>query len=147
MVPDSLEIPDATQELDERDEAMSEDISGGAPGSPAGVVGGVPGGTGDSPPRGPLRVTGDISPPQLIDQVEPDYPRLARQNRIEGEVILEAVIRRDGSVGEVRVIQGLRLGCTEAAVAALKRWRFTPAMQYGEPVDVLVGLKVIFRLE
>jgi protein TonB len=70
----------------------------------------------------------------------------ARVARVEGEVKLEAVIRGDGTVGDIRVVQGLRLGCTEAAIEALKRWRFRPGERNGVSVDVYFMLTVDFIL-
>lgn len=113
-----------------------------------GVEGGVPGG---APavlplPAGPLRVGGDVSAPVAISQVPPEYPNMARNSRVEGDVKLEAVIRRDGTVGDIKVLQGLRMGCTEAAIEALKRWRFRPGARNGVPVDVYYTLTVGFKL-
>ena len=70
----------------------------------------------------------------------------ARSARVQGVVILEAVIHRDGSVGGIRVLRGVPMGCTEAAIAALKRYRFKPGTQHGEPVDVYMTLTVQFTL-
>jgi periplasmic protein TonB len=117
-----------------------------------GVEGGVPGGVpGGAPmelplPAGPLRVGGDVSAPVAISQVPPVYPMMARSSRVEGQVKLEAVIRRDGTVGDIKVVQGLRMGCTEAAIAALKQWRFRPGERSGVPVDVYYTLTVGFKL-
>ncbi len=71
---------------------------------------------------------------------------MARSSRVEGQVKLEAVIRRDGTVGDIKVVQGLRMGCTEAAIAALKQWRFRPEERNGVPVDVYYTLTVGFKL-
>jgi periplasmic protein TonB len=120
--------------------------------APGGVEGGVPGGVpGGAPaelplPAGPLRVGGDVSAPVAISQTPPQYPSMARNSRVEGQVKLEAVIRRDGSVGDIRVVQGLRMGCTEAAIEALKHWRFKPGERNGVPVDVYYTLTVGFKL-
>jgi len=121
--------------------ATGEGVEGGVPG---GVPGGAPG---DLPlPAGPLRVGGDVTAPVAISQVPPTYPMMARSARVEGEVKLEAVIRRDGTVGDIKVLQGLRMGCTEAAIEALKRWRFRPGERNGVPVDVYYTLTVGFKL-
>ncbi|MCK4304376.1 MAG: energy transducer TonB [Candidatus Eisenbacteria sp.] len=118
---------------------VEEGVSGGVPGgTPGGVPGGVPGGL--------LWAGGDVSVPVVIHRVQPEYPMIARRARVEGEVRLEAVIRRDGTVGDIRVVQGLRLGCTEAAIEALKRWRFRPGERNGIPVDVYFALTVDFIL-
>jgi periplasmic protein TonB len=120
--------------------------------APGGVEGGVPGGVpGGAPmelplPEGPLRVGGDVSAPVALSQVPPQYPMMARSSRVEGQVKLEAVIRRDGTVGDIKVVQGLRMGCTEAAITALKQWRFRPGERNGVPVDVYYTLTVGFKL-
>jgi periplasmic protein TonB len=121
--------------------AASEGVEGG-------VEGGVPGGAPAALPlpAGPLRVGGDVSAPVAISQVPPEYPMMARNARVEGDVKLEAVIRRDGTVGDIKVLQGLRMGCTEAAIEALKRWRFKPGARNGVPVDVYYTLTVGFKL-
>ena len=118
-------------------------------GEPGGVEGGVPGGVGLAPPpepTGPLRIGGDVLPPEVISRILPEYPMLARSARVEGVVRLEAIIRRDGTVGDIRVLQGLCMGCTEAAIEAVKRWRYKPGMQNGVPVDVYLDVKVEFKL-
>lgn len=108
-------------------------IEGGVPGGvEGGVIGGVPG--------------GNALPPVVIQRVQPDYPPRARNARVEGVVKLEAVIRADGTVGDIKVLQGLRMGCTEAAIEALRRWRFRPGKRNGVPVDVPFTLTVDFIL-
>src|SRR5206468_1732039 len=97
-------------------------------------------------PAGPLRIGGDVLPPEVISRNPPEYPMLARSARVEGIVRLEAIIRRDGTVGDIRVLQGLRMGCTDAAIEAVKLWRYKPGMQNGVPVDVYLDVKVEFRL-
>ena len=129
---------------------------GGVPqGTAGGRAGGIVGGTGDGAPgdgrgeggeEGPLRTGGEVSSPIVVRRFRPIYPSAARAARVEGAVRLEAVIRRDGSVGEVRVLQELRLGCTEAAIDALRRWRFLPGRRNGMPVDVFFELTVDFKL-
>ena len=75
-----------------------------------------------------------------------DYTEDARQRRIAGDVILEIVVRRDGSVGEVKVLQGLSWGLNERAVQAVHQWRFAAARRQGSPVDVIVEVAVEFRI-
>jgi len=134
-----------TEAVAERDGATPGGLSGGVPG---GIPGGIPGGVvgGQPLPRGPLRGGGAVSAPVVLERCQPDYPTRARSARVEGEVVLEAVILRDGTVGEVRVVKGLRLGCTDAAIEALRRWRFLPGERYGVPVDVYFELTVEFIL-
>jgi protein TonB len=148
-MPTEMVQPNATPE-EIHIEPMPEEAPAGSGGE--GVEGGVPGGVpGGSPmelplPAGPLRVGGDVSAPVAISQVPPAYPMMARSSRVEGEVVLEAVIRRDGTVGDIKVVRGLRMGCTEAAIDALKRWRFRPGERNGVPVDVYYTLTVGFKL-
>ena len=75
-----------------------------------------------------------------------DYTEDARRRSIEGEVVLEIVVRRDGSVGDVRLINGLPSGLNDRAIAAVKQWRFSPAHRLGQPVDVIVEVAVEFKL-
>jgi len=124
-------------------------VEGGVPGGvPDGVRGGVPGGVPGGPPApaGPFWVGGQVAAPVVIERVRPKYPMVAQNARIEGQVKLVALIRRDGSVGEIQVVQGLGFGCTEAAIEALKKWRFRPGHRRGLPVDVYFELTVDFIL-
>lgn len=111
-------------------------------GSGAGIGPGSGGGTGG----GPYRPGAGITPPSLLQEVRPDYTDDARRMGIEGEVVLEIVVRRDGSVGEVKVLSGLRGGLDRRAMDAVRQWRFSPARRYGTPVDVLVEVAVEFKL-
>jgi TonB family protein len=70
----------------------------------------------------------------------------ARRRNVTGDVLLEIVIRRDGTVGTVRVLHGLGAGLDERAIYAVRQWRFDPARRKGIPVDVLVEVAVEFTL-
>jgi periplasmic protein TonB len=111
-------------------------------GDGSGVGPGSGGGTGG----GPYRPGSGIDAPRLLREVKADYTEDARRRGVSGEVVLEIVVRRDGSVGEVRVLQGLAGGLNERAVQAVRQWRFTPARRLGTPVDVIVEVAVEFRL-
>lgn len=111
-------------------------------GDGTGIGPGSGGGTGG----GPYRPGSGISPPRLLREVRPDYTEEARQRNIEGEVVLEIVVRQDGSVGDIKLIDGLGSGLNERAIAAVRQWRFSPAQRRGAPVDVLVEVAVEFRL-
>lgn len=87
-----------------------------------------------------------VEPPRLLSEVKPDYSEEARRRGIEGDVVMEIVVRRDGSVGDVRIVQGLGAGLDERAVAAVRRWRFAPGTRQGTPVDVMVEVAVEFKL-
>jgi len=103
------------------------------------------------PPSGPLLAgVGDVTNPVLIPEskIEPEYPELARVARLEGNVILQAIIRADGSVGDVQVLRTNRpnMGFEDAAVEAVKQWRYKPATQNGRPVEVYFTVFVDFKL-
>jgi periplasmic protein TonB len=106
----------------------------------------------DGPPgasSGPRaeRLGGDIVPPVKLSGDTPGYTEEARQGRVQGVVILEAVIDVTGSVAEVKVLKGLPMGLTETAVAATEQWKFRPAMRNGSPVPVFYNLTVKFSLQ
>jgi protein TonB len=103
------------------------------------------------PPSGPLLAgVGDVTNPVLIPEskIDPEYPELARVARLEGNVILQAIIHSDGSVGEVEVLRTNRpnMGFEEAAIAAVTQWRYKPAEQNGRPVEVYFTVFVEFKL-
>jgi periplasmic protein TonB len=111
-------------------------------GDGAGVGPGSGGGTGG----GPFRPGSGITPPRLLREVKADYTEDARQRGISGDVVLEIVVRRDGSVGDTRILQGLASGLNDRAVQAVRQWRFAPAQRQGVPVDVIVEVAVEFKL-
>jgi TonB family protein len=87
-----------------------------------------------------------IDPPTLVREVRPVYTDEARRQRIEGDVILEIVVRSDGSVGSIRVKRSLGGGLDQRAIDAVRQWRFNPARRHGTPVDVAVEVAVGFKL-
>ena len=103
------------------------------------------------PPSGPLLAgAGDVSNPALIPEtrIEPVYPELARVARLEGNVILQAIIHSDGTVGDVEILRCNRpnMGFEDAAAAAVQTWRYKPALQNGRPVEVYFTVFVEFKL-
>jgi TonB family protein len=116
--------------------------SGAGEGTGAGIGPGSGGGTGG----GPYRPGSGISPPGLLREVRPDYTEEARRRGIEGDVVLEIVVRSDGTVGNVKVMQGLGGGLDQRAIDAVRQWRFSPARRFGTPVDVMVEVAVEFKL-
>jgi TonB family protein len=111
-------------------------------GDGSGIGPGSGGGTGG----GPYRPGAGITPPGLLREVKPDYTEEARRRGTEGDVVLEIVVRRDGSVGEITIVQGLGSGLDQRAVSAVRQWRFSPARRHGTPVDVIVEVAVEFKL-
>ena len=107
---------------------------------------GVGPGTGGGYGGGPYRPGSGIEAPRLLREVKPDYTEEARRKGVEGDVVLEIVVRRDGGVGDIRILQSLGSGLDQRAVAAVRQWRFEPARRFGTPVDVLVEVAVEFKL-
>lgn len=118
--------------------------SGSGTGLGAGDGAGVGPGSGGGTGGGPYRPGSGIQPPRLLREVKADYTEEARQRGLTGEVVLEIVVRRDGSVGDVRVLQGLGGGLNDRAIQAVRQWRFAPAQRQGAPVDVIVEVSVEF---
>jgi TonB family protein len=101
---------------------------------------------GGAPVRADVKTPG-LSTPVLHMEVKPDYPVHAMQQMKEGVVELEAVVLPDGSVGPVHVTRSLDLDLDQAAVAAVRRWKFGPGRLNGRPVAVLVNVELTFRLK
>ncbi len=114
---------------------------------PLGVLGGVPGGTGPGTGEGePLRVGGEVKAPVLVNRAEPTYPEAARKARMEGVVILEAIITASGSVEEVKVLKSVNPLLDASAVRAVQQWRYKPATLNGRAVRVYLTVTVTFNL-
>jgi periplasmic protein TonB len=111
-------------------------------GDGSGVGPGSGGGTGG----GPYRPGSGITPPRVLQEVKAEYTDEARRAGIIGEVLLEIVVRRDGSVGDVKLLRGLGGGLNDRARQAVKQWRFAPATRQGTAVDVIVEVAVDFKL-
>ena len=127
-------------------------VPGGVPGGQAGgVLGGIIGGVGSNLPPPPkeapkrIRVGGQVQTAKLVNKVTPVYPPLAKQARIQGTVRLQAVIAKDGSVVELQVLSGHPL-LVQAALDAVRQWRYHPTLLNGEPVEVVTTVDVIFTL-
>ena len=126
--------------------------SGGGVGSGQGTGLGEGNGSGIGPGEGggmgggPYRPGSGVAPPRLLKEVRADYTDEARRANVTGEVVLEIVVRRDGTVGDVRILQRLGSGLDQRAVQAVRQWRFSPATLKGTPVDVIVEVAVDFKL-
>ena len=138
-------------------------IVGGIPGGVAGgVAGGVPGGVVGSllntvgtvapppPPkpvkRDPIKVGGNVQESKLIRRVEPVYPELAKRARVQGRVVLVVTVDEEGNVADIRVSNGHPL-LDEAALTAVRQWKYSPTLLNGEPVPVIATVTVIFNLK
>jgi periplasmic protein TonB len=124
-------------------------------GSPDGVAGAPPGGTGSGPGSGvpdgtgdtPIHIDARITPPVAIHRVQPRYTEQARVRRVQGVVVVEAIIDRAGRVTDVRILKGLPAGLDEASMAAVRQWRFRPAVLADRPVAVYFRLTVRFEMQ
>ena len=96
--------------------------------------------------REPIHLGGDIRPPTKIKHVAPIYPPIAQLNRVQGIVILEAVINEAGEVTQLRVLRSAPL-FDEAAMNAVRQWRFTPTLLNGQPVPIVMTVTVSFQLK
>jgi protein TonB len=119
-----------------------------------GVIGGVLGGVLSTaakpvaPPTGkaaPVRVGGRVRPPKPIVQVHPDYPVLAKQARIQGQVQIDAVLDEQGNVVEMKIVSGPPL-LYQAALDALKKWKYEPTYLNDQPIAVQMIVTITFVL-
>ena len=92
-----------------------------------------------------VRRGGEVQHANLLQQVKPTYPQLARSVRVQGVVILEAIIDREGRVENLKVLSGHPL-LVPAAFEAVQQWRYRPTLLNGQPVEVLTQVTVNFSL-
>ena len=163
--PDLIPIPDPTpnapepilkKEIEEIPKVLAEiasDLNIGdieaPPGPPArgsgrGPVDGRGPGTGDG---GIYTIGGGVTMPQILQQTTPSYTDDAIKSKVQGVIILQAVIRKDGTVDSFKVLRGLGYGLEEKAIQEIAaNWRFRPGTLKGRPVDVLATIEVQFNL-
>jgi protein TonB len=126
-------------------------VPGGVPGGQmggvlGGILGGIPGAVRPpAQPMRPVRVGGDVKPPRLIYRIDPDYPVIAKISRIQGDVVIDAIIDAKGNVVQMRLVSGPPL-LTKAALDALTHWRYQPTLLNGQPVAVEFRIVVDFTL-
>ena len=117
------------------------------------ILGGLGGGSsaGAPPPPPPkatqtrIKLGGQVQAAKIVAQPQPLYPALARQARIQGNVVLHAIIDKDGRVGQLEVVSGHPL-LVQAALDAVKQWRYQPTQLNGDPVEVDTTITVSFVL-
>ena len=96
----------------------------------------------------PYKPTDDgVKPPVLVREVKPKYTKGAMDRQVQGSVELEAVVKTDGTVGEVRVTKSLDPELDDEAISALKEWRFRPGTKDAKAVDVQVQIELTFTLK
>ncbi len=150
-------IPQKIQMIkeDEAPPAMaSSGVVGGVPGGiPGGQMGGVIGGIISSTPVAVpkvatpqrVRVSAGVTSGLLVRRVNPVYPPLARQARIQGQVVLRAQIGKDGSIQNLQLVSGHPM-LVQSALDAVKQWKYKPYLLNGEPVEVDTEVLVNFTL-
>jgi protein TonB len=127
-------------------------VEGGVAG---GTVGGVDVGAPPPPPppppppapkpQGPVRVGGQIKAPELTHRVNPTYPAVAQTAQVEGVVVLEATVNKEGRVSSVKVVRAHPL-LQSAAIDAVKQWTYEPLRLNGEPVQFILTVTVSFSI-
>lgn len=97
-------------------------------------------------PTGPVRTGSGLTPPVRTHYVKPEYTEIARRARVQGTVIVEAIIDTDGNVRETKVLKGLSMGLSAEAVKAVQQWKFEQSTLNGKPVEVIYVLTVHYSL-
>jgi protein TonB len=153
-LPSPVEIADDVESASDFD---SEDgVAGGVPGGvPGGVLGGIVGGIADptSPPppppppvtRAPVRTGGQMQAPALLKRVPPVYPPIAVSGKVQGLVILEATVGRDGRVEDVKVLRSMAV-LDQAAIDAVRQWVYAPLLLNGQAERFILTVTVSFSL-
>ena len=92
-----------------------------------------------------LRISQGVTEGRLIQKIEPAYPTLARSARIQGDVVLSAIISKTGEIQNLVLVSGHPM-LVPAAIQAVKQWRYRPFLLNGEPVEVETTITVVFQL-
>jgi TonB family protein len=92
------------------------------------------------------RIGGDVSAPVLIHSVEPQFSQEARAAKISGNVLVNLVVDQNGIPTNVRILRGIGYGLDEKSVEAVRKYRFKPSMEHGQPVPVEINLVVNFQI-
>lgn len=88
---------------------------------------------------------GKVSPPKVLRQREPEFTPLARQLHYDGTTVLMATVNESGSIQDVQVLRPAGFGLDDAAVQAIKTWKFDPAKRDGKPVKTVIEVEVAYR--
>jgi len=149
------------------EDALPPSSIGGVPGGvPGGIPGGVPSGIvssiGAAPPPppppppvkevkpkqdGPVKIGGAVQAAKLVKKVTPSYPPIAKQARIQGTVLLQAIIGKDGTVQNLKLVSSTSPLLVQNAMDAVKQWVYQPTLLNSEPVDVITEITVNFTLQ
>jgi protein TonB len=126
-------------------EGMSDGTRGGSLNDLFSGVGTRPIIAGETPTKKKLSVSSGVMAGNLLDKTVPQYPAIARAARIQGTVVLQATIAKDGAIQNLRVINGPPM-LQQAAMDAVRSWRYKPYQLNGEPVEVETTINVVFNL-
>lgn len=121
----------------------------GGPGSPSGVIGGIINSTPIAVPKiavSRVRVSSGVTQGLKVHDVQPQYPQMAKIARVQGPVVLAAIIGKDGAIQNLRVISTASPLLNQAALEAVKQWKYRPYILNGEPVEVDTTITVNFTL-
>jgi protein TonB len=137
------------------DEGAAGGLDGGVEGGvPGGIVGGIVGALPEPPPpppppadRPPIRIGGKVEAPALLHRVNPVYPPIAVSARLQGTVILEALVDRDGTVADVKVLRSAGAVLDTQAQIALKKWRYSPLVLNGVRERFVLTVILSFSVE
>ena len=152
------ELPPAIEVADDDESASDFDsldgIAGGVEGGvPGGILGGIIGGIGKEiappppppAPRAPVRTGGQIQAPALVIRVAPVYPPLAARAKVQGVVVLEATVGRDGRVEDVEVLRSVPL-LDRAAIDAVRQWVYNPLLLNGQAERFILTVTISFNV-
>jgi periplasmic protein TonB len=92
-----------------------------------------------------IRVSSTVSEGLLIKKIVPVYPPIARATHTQGTVVLQATISREGTIENLRVASGSQM-LQDAALTAVRTWRYRPYMLNGQPIEVETTINVVFKL-
>lgn len=98
------------------------------------------------PPPPPTRIGGDVAQANLINQVKPEYPTLAKVARVQDYVMLQATISKEGTIEDLRVLHGHPL-LNDAAITAVRQWRYKPQTLNGQAIEVITTITVNFSFQ
>ena len=93
-----------------------------------------------------FHIGGGITAPILVNEVLPEYSEEGRKARFQGTVVLNTIIREDGSVQVMRIVRGIGFGLDQNAINAVLQWKFKPARRNGKPVAAFMNVEVSFNL-
>jgi len=143
------QAPDDTTEkgiLQGQEQLIASAGAGQGPGIGEGKGAGIGEGTGGGFGGGVYRMGSGVTAPIILRQVRPGFTEEALARKIQGEVVLEVLILKNGSVRPVRVLRGLSADLNEKALEAASQWKFIPAKFKGQAVDLIAEIAIDFNI-